>query len=138
LYDLLQFGFGERNLNDLERRSDEAEWERVVLARGIEVGEGEDEAEAEAEVDASAASGRYDPCVWPCAITGDATREPDGLLAGMLELGLYRSVGACLGTKTKDKDERRRETKADKRRLVSMFVTLTQRDGPKWKWSIFQ
>jgi hypothetical protein len=52
LYDLLQFGFGQRN--GLERRSDEAGQKRVVLARGVEVCEGEDEAEV--EVDASAAS----------------------------------------------------------------------------------
>jgi len=59
LYDLLQFAFGQRN--GLERRSDDAGRERVVLARGVEVGEGE--VEAEAEVDACAESGWYDACV---------------------------------------------------------------------------
>ena len=53
LYDLLQFGFGQRN--GLERRSDEAGRERVVLARGVDVGEGE--VEDEAEVEACAESG---------------------------------------------------------------------------------
>jgi hypothetical protein len=53
LYDLLQFGFGQRN--GLERRSDEAGRERVVLARGVDVGEGEEEDEA--EVEACAESG---------------------------------------------------------------------------------
>jgi len=47
----------------LERRSDEAGRERVVLAGGVEVGEGEVEDEAEAEVDACADSGLYDACV---------------------------------------------------------------------------
>jgi hypothetical protein len=61
LYDLLQFGFGQRN--GLERRSDEAGRERVVLARGVDVGEGEVEDEAEAEVEACAESGWYDACV---------------------------------------------------------------------------
>ena len=56
MYDLLQFGFGQRN--GLERRSDEAGRERVVLARGVDVGEGEDEADA--DVDACAESGWYD------------------------------------------------------------------------------
>jgi len=64
-----------------------------VLARGVDVGEGEVADEAEAEVDACAESGWYDACVWPCAASGDATRELDGVLAGVMELGLYRSVG---------------------------------------------
>jgi len=55
LYDLLQFGFGQRN--GLERRSDDAGRERVVLARGVDVGEGEEEEGAEAEVDACAERG---------------------------------------------------------------------------------
>ena len=42
----------------MERRSDEAGRERVVLARGVDVGEGEDEADA--DVDACAESGWYD------------------------------------------------------------------------------
>jgi hypothetical protein len=61
LYDLLQFALGQRN--GLERRSDEAGRERVVLARGVEVGEGEVGDEGEAEVDACAESGWYDACV---------------------------------------------------------------------------
>ena len=61
LYDLLQFGFGQRN--GLERRSDEAGRERVVLARGVEVGEGEVGDDADAEVEACAESGWYDACV---------------------------------------------------------------------------
>lgn len=67
--------------------TDEAGRERVMLARGVEVGE-----EDEAEVDACAESGLYDACVRPCAVTGDATCELDGVLAGVIELGLYRSV----------------------------------------------
>jgi len=43
----------------LERRSDEAGRERVVLARGVDDGEGE----VEAEVEACAESGWYDACV---------------------------------------------------------------------------
>lgn len=46
----------------MERRSDEAGRERVVLARGVEVGEGE-VGDEEAEVDACAESGWYDACV---------------------------------------------------------------------------
>ena len=57
LYDLLQFGFGQRN--GLERRSEDVGRERVVLARGVDEGEGEDEP----EVDACAESGWYDACV---------------------------------------------------------------------------
>ena len=53
LYDLLQFGFGHRK--GLERRRDEAGRERVVLARGVDVGEGV--VDSEAEVDACAESG---------------------------------------------------------------------------------
>jgi len=53
LYDLLQLGFGQRN--GLERRSEDAGRDKVVLARGVDVGEGEDEAEA--EVDACADNG---------------------------------------------------------------------------------
>lgn len=60
LYDLLQFGFGQRK--GLERRREEAGRERVVLARGVEVGEGVEEDEAEAEVDACAERGRYEAC----------------------------------------------------------------------------
>ena len=47
----------------MERRSDEAGRERVVLARSVEVGEGEVGDEGEAEVDACAESGWYDACV---------------------------------------------------------------------------
>jgi len=54
LYDLLQFGFGQRN--GLERRSEDAGRDKVVLARWVEVGEGEED-EAEAEVDACADNG---------------------------------------------------------------------------------
>ncbi len=86
LYDLLQFGFGQRK--GLERMREVAGRERVVLARGVEVGEGV--VEAEAEVDACAERGRYEAC---CAATGEATRELDGVLAGVVELELYRSVG---------------------------------------------
>jgi len=53
LYDLLQFGFGQRK--GLERRREEAGRERVVLARGVDVGEGV--VDAEAEVDACAERG---------------------------------------------------------------------------------
>jgi hypothetical protein len=53
LYDLLQFGFGQRK--GLERRSEEAGRERVVLARGVDVGEGV--VDAEADVDACAERG---------------------------------------------------------------------------------
>lgn len=88
LYDLLQFGFGQRK--GLERRSEDAGRERVVLARGVEVGEGVVEDEAEAEVDACAERGPYEAC---CAATGEATRELDGVLAGVVEFELYRSVG---------------------------------------------
>jgi hypothetical protein len=61
LYDLLQFGFGQRN--GLERRSDEAGRERVVLARGVDEGDGDEGDEGDAEVEACAESGWYDACV---------------------------------------------------------------------------
>jgi hypothetical protein len=82
---LLQFAFGQRN--GLERRSDEAGRERVVLARGVDVGEEAVEDEPEAEVDACAERGWYEAC------EGDATRELEGVFAGVVELELYRSVG---------------------------------------------
>jgi len=44
----------------LERRSEDAGRERVVLARGVDVGEGEEEDDVEAEEDACAESGWYD------------------------------------------------------------------------------
>jgi hypothetical protein len=72
----LQYGFGQRK--GLER-SEETGRERVVLARGMDVGEGavEDEAEEEAE-----------------AWEGNVTRELDGVLAaGVVELELYGNVG---------------------------------------------
>jgi len=47
----------------LERRSDEAGRERVVLARGVEVGEGEVGDEGDADVEACAERGWYDACV---------------------------------------------------------------------------
>ena len=59
-----------------------------VKARDDEV-----EGEAEAEVDACAESGWYDACVWPCAASRDAKREVGGMFAGVMDLGLYRSVG---------------------------------------------
>lgn len=36
--------------------------------------------------------GIYNTYVRPCAITGDGTRELDGVIVGVIELGLYRSV----------------------------------------------
>ena len=47
----------------MERRSEDAGRERVVLARGVDVGEGEEGDDADAEVDACAESGWYDACV---------------------------------------------------------------------------
>jgi hypothetical protein len=66
LYDLLWFGFGQRGL---------VEWSDEV------------------ERDAREESGWYDTSVWPCGAKGDATRELDGMLAGVMEFGLYNCVG---------------------------------------------
>jgi hypothetical protein len=44
----------------LERGTEEAGRERVVLARGMDVGEGTVEDEVEVEVEACAESGRYE------------------------------------------------------------------------------
>lgn len=35
----------------------------------------------------------YDTCVWRCKAGRDATCERDGLLAGVMELWLYGSLG---------------------------------------------
>ena len=58
-----------------------------MLARGVDVGEEAVEDEPEAEVDACADRGWYEAC------EGDATRELEGVFAGVVELELYRSVG---------------------------------------------
>jgi hypothetical protein len=73
--------------NGLDRRSEEAGRERVVLARCVDVGEGAVGEQAEAEVEAWAESGWYEGCA------GDATRELEGVLAGVVELELYKRVG---------------------------------------------
>jgi hypothetical protein len=67
-------------------------WERVALACGVEVGEGEDET--------CAGSGSYNTYVWSCAITGDATRELDGVLVDVIvvqKCSTVRSLPASSG-----------------------------------------
>ena len=60
LYDLVQFGLGQRKV--LERESDGAGRKVVVPACGVKVDDDDDEAEAEVEVNACAEGG-YGACV---------------------------------------------------------------------------
>ena len=88
LYDLLQFGLGQRN--GLESSSDDEGRESVVLARGViaEAGIEVPELDAEAEVEACAERGRYEAAPFE----GEGTRDVEGVFAGVV-LVLKRSAG---------------------------------------------